>query len=101
MAQIVAEVKRQLPDVKVEVTDQFNFEYAEVSVRLTDPSGARLYTAISYDWYSNLELWPLLLPLQVKNWAAELARIRDHPECWGCHCHNPILETEDAKWALT
>jgi hypothetical protein len=46
MVQVVDEVKRQLPDVKVEVTDQFNFEYAEVSVRLTDPSGAKLRTTL-------------------------------------------------------
>jgi hypothetical protein len=100
MAQVVAEVKRQLPDVKVEVTDQFNFEYAEVSVGLTDPSGARLYTAISYDWYSDPGLWPLL-PLQVKIWAEELKRALSSLKCAGCHCHNPILESGGPRWALT
>jgi hypothetical protein len=100
MAQVVSEVKRQLPDVRVEVTDRFNYEYAEVSVRLTGPSGARLYTAVNYDTYT-YTLWPMYLEVLVGNWAAELRRAISDPGCVGCHCHNPILETEDLKWALT
>jgi hypothetical protein len=98
MAQVVAEVKRQLPDVEVEVTDQFNFEYAEVSVRLTDPSGARLYAAVSYDTYTST-LWPMYLEALVDIWSASLKRALSNSGCVGCHCHNPILESEDAKWA--
>jgi hypothetical protein len=100
MAQVVAEVKRQLPDVKVEVTDRFNYEYAEVSVRLTDSSGARLYTAISYDTHTST-LWPMYLEALAGVWSASLKRALSNSECVGCHCHNPILESGDAKWALT
>jgi hypothetical protein len=98
MVQVVDEVKRQLPDVKVEVTDQFNFEYAEVSVRLTDPSGAKLRATIAYDFYNEPELWPALLPMQVGHWKVELAHIKEDPTCWSCHCHNPTQEG-DGRWA--
>jgi predicted dithiol-disulfide oxidoreductase (DUF899 family) len=99
MDQIVAEVKRQLPDVGVEVTDRFNFEYAEVSVRLIDPSGAKLHAAIAYDFYNEPELWQALLPMQVGYWKEEMARIKEDPTCWSCHCHNPALVDGAELWA--
>jgi hypothetical protein len=98
MVQVVDEVKRQLPDVGVEVTDQFNVQYAEVNVRLTDPSGAKLHAVITHDFYNEPELWPALLPMQVGYWKSELARIKEDPTCWRCHCHNPTQEGDD-RWA--